>query len=43
VFLDSFQSAYQEWGLQEGASLSLDKLYGDCTEILLSILETIEK
>ena len=41
-FLDSFQVAYQQLAGEDAANFSLDKLYGDCTEVLLSLLHTVE-
>ncbi|ORY01541.1 hypothetical protein K493DRAFT_334919 [Basidiobolus meristosporus CBS 931.73] len=46
AFLDSFQYAYNEWNAS-GAMLtqdfSLDKLYGDCTEVLMNLLNIIDR
>ena len=42
VFLDSFQIAYKEWGFEE-PGFTLDRIYGDCTEVLISILNIIDK
>ncbi|KAK9728054.1 hypothetical protein K7432_001370 [Basidiobolus ranarum] len=46
AFLDSFQNAYNEWsasGAMLTSDFSLDKLYGDCTEVLMNLLNTIDR
>lgn len=42
-FLESFQTAYQQSAGSDSGAFSLDKLYGDCTELFLSLLDTIDK
>ena len=41
-FLNSFETAYHEVAGDDAVNFSLDKFYGDCTEVLLSLLSTIE-
>nr|CAG8475672.1 4933_t:CDS:10 [Entrophospora candida] len=43
-FLDTFQNAYKEWSACGITSdVALDKLYGDCTEVLVNLLNTIDR
>ncbi|KAI9596475.1 hypothetical protein BDF19DRAFT_421513 [Syncephalis fuscata] len=45
-FLTAFEEAYAEWtqvSLSTHISATLDKLYGDCSEILVNLLYTIER
>lgn len=42
-FLESFQTAYQQSAGSDSGAFSLDKLYGDCTELFLNLLDTIDK
>jgi hypothetical protein len=46
-FLDMFETMYNEW-LHNNEStthekLSLDKIYGDCTEFLLDLLHVLDR
>ena len=44
-FLDSFQQAYKE-GIDTGMldqNISMDKIYGDLTEVLVSLLQSIDR
>ncbi len=46
AFLDSFQSAYKEWsdsGAINASSLSLDRIYGDLSEVLVNIVDLIDR
>ncbi|KAJ1469652.1 hypothetical protein T484DRAFT_2146896 [Baffinella frigidus] len=44
VFLDSFQIAYRDFKESgRGAGLSLESLFGDCTEMLVALLELVDK
>ncbi|CAB4395559.1 unnamed protein product [Rhizophagus irregularis] len=45
-FLDIFQEAYKEWsasGIIIPTDFSLDKIYGDCSEVLVNLLNTIDR
>ena len=44
-FLDSFTVAFKEWndsGLFESNGFSLDKLFGDLSEVLIGLLNLID-
>jgi hypothetical protein len=46
AFLDSFQSAYQEWsdnGVINSSAFSLDRIYGDLSDVLVNLLEMIDR
>jgi hypothetical protein len=43
AFLDTFQSAYEGVAGADAAGVSLDRLYGDLTEVILSLLNTIDR
>lgn len=46
AFLDAFLEAFQEQATStepDVIELSVDKLYGDCTEILMVLFETVQK
>ena len=44
AFLDSFQQAYAEWtGMNLSRDFSLDKIYGDCTDVLMHIFDVLER
>jgi hypothetical protein len=45
-FLDSFQNAYNEWcasGVLSAPEISLDKIYGDCTDVLVNLLNIVDR
>ena len=47
AFLDSFEQAYKEWNesgmlLSTGVSLDLDRVYGDLTDVLVSLLRIVD-
>ena len=43
AFLDSFRDSYSEWTADEQpGSFVIDKVYGDCTEILTALLGIVE-
>ena len=44
-FLDSFVESFNDLSPEEGGGfkLDLDKIYGDCSKILLDLLDLVEK
>jgi len=43
AFLDQFVSSYRDLAPEENFSIDLDKIYGDCSQILLNLLDLVEK
>jgi len=43
LFLDSFQQAHHELDLEDAVGVSLDKVYGDLTEVLVGLLRVIDR
>jgi len=41
--LDSFQQAHHELDLEDAVGVSLDKVYGDLTEVLVGLLRVIDR
>ena len=43
AFLDSFQQAYAEFKTPLGCGVSLDSFYGDCSDMLVSLLDLVDR
>jgi hypothetical protein len=42
-FLDSFVLSYQDLMDEPNVKINLDKIYGDCSEILLNLMDMVER
>jgi hypothetical protein len=42
-FLDSFQQTYAEFKAPSNHGVSLDSFYGDCSEVLVSLLDLVHR
>lgn len=46
AFLDNFRQVYDEWsasGALAGVNYNLDRLYGDCTDVLVNLLDLLDR
>ncbi len=43
AFLDSFQQTYAEFKSTSNHGVSLDSFYGDCSEVLVSLLDLVDR
>ncbi len=42
-FLDSFVVSYQDLMTDPNVKINLDKIYGDCSQILLNLVDMVER